>query len=101
MLLAGAGATLCLWPLIYEGWKIFSLHPRMQQRQPNVSKADNREKKVICQIINAMFFQRKYNFISVVILSNLFYLSSAKPKSMDWNFRYDRSPCHFKQLIYF
>jgi len=28
----------------------------MRQRQPKVSKTDNREKKIACQIINAMFF---------------------------------------------
>jgi hypothetical protein len=31
----------------------------MQQRQPNVYKADHREKKVICQIINAIFLLTK------------------------------------------
>ena len=34
----------------------FGRHLRMQQRQPNAYKADHREKKVICQIINAIFF---------------------------------------------
>ena len=29
--------------------------PNERRRQPNASKADNRENKVACQIINAMF----------------------------------------------